>query len=364
VRRKESSLEDKMLRKSYQSMGHGYISRRDFLRISGLSGLGLATCPLGASLAEAVKFDKKLHKVSQSRAGMGTIVSITVLNPSKDHAGEAIAIAFEEIERLTKLINRFDASTPVAQLNRDGFLKGAPPELSSLIKKSMYYHQISNGLFDITVKPVLDLFAKSFKGPKKGPPNEQEITELLGLVDAKRVSLSGKTISFQEDGMGITLDGIAKGFIVDKAVEKLRKRAIKHALLNAGGDIRTIGDKGNNRPWKIAIQDPLKNGNYPALVAITNRSIATSGNYEVFFDKEKVFHHIVNPKTGLSPLINASVSVQAPTAMEADALSTTLFILDPARATRLINSRPHCECFIVTRNQEKIKSTGWQGIGI
>jgi len=228
----------------------------------------------------------------------------------------------------------------------------------------MYYHRISNGLFDITVKPVLDLFAKSFKGPKKGLPNEQEITELLELVDAKRVSLSGKTISFKEDGMGITLDGIAKGFIVDKAVEKLRKRGVKHALLNAGGDIRTIGDKGNNTPWKIAIQDPLKHGNYPALIAITNRSIATSGNYEVFFDKEKVFHHIVNPKTGLSPLTNASVSVQAPTAMEADALSTTLFILDPARATRLINSRPYCECLIVTRNQEKIKSTGWQGIRI
>ena len=100
------------------------------------------------------------------------------------------------------------------------------------------------------------------------------------------------------------------------------------------------------------------------MVAITNRSIATSGNYEVFFDQDKIFHHIVNPKTGLSPLINVSVSVQAPTAMEADALSTTLFILDPARGTRLIDSLPHCQSLIVTRNKKKIKSTGWQGIRI
>jgi len=353
-----------MFRESYQSMWHRYINRRDFLKISGIVGLGLTTCPIGTALAEAVKFDRKLYKVSKSRTGMGTIVSITILDPSKDQAEEAIAIAFEEIERLTKLMSRFDISTPLAQMNCNGFLKEAPPELSFVIKKSMYYHQISNGLFDITVKPVLDLYTNSFRGSKRVLPNDEKIAELLELVDARLISLNGKTISFKKDNMGITLDGIAKGYIVDKAVEKLMKRGIKHALLNAGGDIRAIGDKGNNRPWRIAIQDPLKKKNYPGVVTITNSSIATSGNYEVFFDQEKMLHHIVNPKTGLSPLINISVSVQAPTAMEADALSTTLFILDPARGTRLIDSLPYCQSFIITRNQQKIKSNGWQGIRI
>jgi thiamine biosynthesis lipoprotein len=214
------------------------------------------------------------------------------------------------------------------------------------------------------VKPLLDLFAKSFKDPKKGLPSEEKITELLELVDAELISINGENLLFKKDSMGITLDGIAKGFIVDRAVEKMLQKGIKHALLNAGGDIRTIGDKGNNRPWKIAIEDPLKKKNYPDVVAITNRSIATSGNYEVFFDQDKIFHHIVNPKTGLSPLINVSVSVQAPTAMEADALSTTLFILDPARGTRLVDSLPHCQSLIVARNKKKIKSNGWHGIRI
>ena len=112
------------------------------------------------------------------------------------------------------------------------------------------------------------------------------------------------------------------------------------------------------------LRDPLKKHNYPDVIAITNSSIATSGNYEVFFDREKILHHIVNPKTGLSPLMNASVSVQASTAMEADALSTTLFTLDPITGMRLIQSLPHCEGLIVTRNNTKIKSTGWQGIRI
>jgi len=353
-----------MVKEPYQLREHGYMNRRDFLKISGVAGLGLATCAMGAPLAEAVKFDKKLYKVSKSRIGMGTIVSITVLNPSRDHAEEAMAIAFEEIERLTSVMSRYDASTPVAQLNRDGFLREAPPELCFVIKKSMHYHQISNKLFDITVKPLLDLLVKSCKDPKNVLPHEEDITELLELVDAEHISLNGKTIAFKKDGMEITLDGIAKGFIVDKAVERLMLEGINHGLVNAGGDIRTIGGKGNNRPWKIAIQDPLKKKDYPDIVTITNRSIATSGNYEVFFDQDKVFHHIVNPKTGLSPLINASVSVQAPTAMEADALSTAVFILDPVRGTRLIDSLPYCQSLIVTKNRKKIKSDGWQGIRI
>ena len=353
-----------MLGESHQLTRYGYMNRRDFLKITGLVGLSLVTCPTGASLAEAAKFDRKFYKVSRSRIAMGTIVSITVLDPSTDHAEEAIAVAFEEIERLTKLMSRFNGSTPVAELNRDGFLKGAPPEVSLVMKKSMYYHGISNGLFDITVKPLLDLFARSSEGAKRVLPREEEVTEVLELVDTGLISLDGETIAFRKDGMGITLDGIAKGFIVDKAVEKLIQRGIKHALLNAGGDIRAIGDKGNNRPWRVAIEDPLKNKNYPALVAITNRSIATSGNYEVFFDREKIFHHIVNPRTGLSPLMNVSVTVQAPTAMEADALSTTLFVLDPAHGTRLINARPYCQSLIITRKGEKIKSTGWRDIRI
>ena len=351
-----------MHRESYKCKEHGCMKRRDFLKISGMFGLGMATFPIGIRSAEAVKFDKNLYKVSKSRTGMGTIVSITTFNPSKDHAEESIALAFEEIERLTKIMSRFDSDSPVALLNRDGFCNNVPPELSFVIKKSLQYHQISNGLFDITVKPVLDLLVQSFKDRKMLLQNNENISELLELVNAELISLHGNSMSFKKDGMGITLDGIAKGFIVDKAIEKLMKQGIKHALINAGGDIRTIGDKGNNRPWKIAIEDPLKKKNYPDIVAITNRSIATSGNYEVFFDKEKIFHHIVNPKTGLSPLINASVSVQAPTAIEADALSTTLFTLDPAQGTRLINSIPSCQSLIITRNQQKIKSTNWRGV--
>jgi thiamine biosynthesis lipoprotein len=347
---------------AFQLTEHGDLTRRDFLKISGIVGLGMTTCPIMAPIAEAVKFDKDLYKVSRSRVAMGTIVSMTVLDPSKDRADGAIDLAFQEIERLSGLMSRHDARTPLSHLNRMQVLKDAPPELLFVIEKSLYYHRMSDGFFDITVKPVLDLLEKLGKNSRAVFQTEAEIAQLLKLVDARQISIDGKTVFLKREGMGITLDGIAKGFIVDKAMEQLMQHGIQHALLNAGGDIRTLGDKGNNRPWKVAIEDPLKKGNYPDTVALTNGSIATSGNYEVFFDQEKIFHHIINPKIGVSPPINASVSVTAPTTMEADALSTTLFVLGPSQGLRLINTMPQCESLTVTGNQNKIKSKGWRGL--
>jgi FAD:protein FMN transferase len=351
-----------MSEKSHRIGAYEPITRRGFLRLSGVLGLGLAACPLTASLAEASKFDRQLYKVSQSRPQMGTLVSITVLNDSKDQAYEAIDLSFKEITRLSKLMSRYDPDTPLSQLNRDGFLRGVPQELFFVIRKSVRYYKISHGLFDITVKPLIDMYKQQYQNSGDASIQEQTIHQVLGLVDAGGIIENEDSIAFKKHGMGITLDGIAKGYIVDKAIGIMKEIGIQHALINAGGDIRTIGDKGGKGPWRIAIEDPLKKRNYPDIIGITNSSVATSGNYEVFFDDQKIFHHIVNPKTGLSPVANTSVSVQASTAMEADALSTTLFTLDPTTGIQLIQSLPHCEALIVTRNNTKIKSKGWQGI--
>ncbi|MBW1690591.1 MAG: FAD:protein FMN transferase [Deltaproteobacteria bacterium] len=353
-----------MFKEPYSTAEYQAITRRGFLGLSGVLGLGLAASPIGISLAEAAKFDRHLYKVSRSRPEMGTLTSITVLNYSKDQAYEAIDLAFEEIARLTKLMSRYDVDTPVSQLNRDGYLNGVPPELYFVLRESMRYHEISTGRFDITVKPLIDMYARLSQSSGGISGHEEKIHDLLNLVDARLIVMNESSIAFRKHGMGITLDGIAKGYIVDKAIGVLQTKGIKHALINAGGDIRTLGDKGQNRPWKIAIEDPQKKNDYPDIIAIKNGSVATSGNYEVFYNREKILHHIVNPKTGLSPLMNASLSVQAPTAMEADALSTTLFTLNPIESMRLVQSLPHCEALVVTRNNRKIKSTGWQGIKI
>jgi len=179
-------------------------------------------------------------------------------------------------------------------------------------------------------------------------------------VGAENIIFDGRSIAFRKDGMGITLDGIAKGYIVDKASKVLTSKGIKNHLINAGGDIRTHGHAKGKRPWTIAIQDPQKKRHYPDIIKMNDGAIATSGNYEVYFDRERMFHHIVNPRTGRSPLQTVSSSVIARTTMEADALSTATFIMGPTQAVRFINSRPTTECLLITRKNKILRSAGWK----
>jgi thiamine biosynthesis lipoprotein len=182
---------------------------------------------------------------------------------------------------------------------------------------------------------------------------------VLQLVDAGALSFDGKSIRFQKEGMGITLDGIAKGFIIDRGAEVIKNSGIHHALINAGGDIRAAGGKQDGTPWKVGIQNPDKEGPFLDVVKMANGAVATSGNYEIYFDKEKLYHHIVNPKTGISPRQSSSVTVMASNVMDADALSTTVFVLEPEAGKRFIERMPATECLVLDRHSRRVASKGW-----
>ncbi len=340
------------------------MNRRSFLKLSGLLGLGMASASMVPITAEAVKFNKKMYKVSRTRLAMGTFVSMTLVHPSKDKSEEAIGRAFEEIDRLARLMNRFDERTAVAQLNREGYLKDLPPEIDQVVAKSLHYHKLSQGTFDISVKPVVDLFKETFGGTKKMAPKEKALNQALELVGSNGIELREGSIHFAKPGMGITLDGIAKGYIVDRASEILGGHGARNHLINAGGDIRTMGARADKKPWTVAIQDPSKRKDYPDIIHMNNGAIATSGNYEIYFDREKMFHHIVDPRTGLSPELSSSVSVTALSTMEADALSTSVFVMNPYEGTEFINSLPHCECLVISKGGSQLKSRGWKSAAI
>lgn len=340
----------------------GTMDRRDFLKLSGILGVGLTAAAAIPASAEAVKFDRKLYKVSETRVAMGTFVSMTLLHTSRDQAQAAMGKAFEEMDRLTRDMSRFDQSTAVAQLNREGRLADVPPDMANVVRRALSHHRISNGAFDISVKPVVDLFKNSFSAKRPSPPSEKEMREALELVDASRIQLRGNSILLKKPGMGITLDGIAKGYIVDKASDALSEIGIENYLINAGGDIRTSGRRRDGKPWTIAVQDPHKKHRYPDKIRMTDGAIATSGNYEVYFDREKMFHHIVNPQNGYSPNASSSVSVLASTAMDADALSTSVFVMRPEKGIQFVNSLPGCECLVVKKGNVKMRSAGWKSI--
>ncbi len=333
------------------------MDRRRFLKLSGILGVGFATTGL-LPISESVAFNRKLYKVTKTRPGMGTFVSITLMHPSKAEAEEVIGKAFEEMDRVISLMDRYRPDSPIGVLNKEGRLADLPSDVARVLDRSLYFYGQSNGAFDMTVQPMVDLYKRQFE-TKGLPPSETDLEKVLALVDASAIQFDGKSVRFKKEGMGITLDGIAKGYIIDCAAELIKRHGIKHALINAGGDIRAAGGKENGTPWKVGVQNPDKEGPYLDIVKMNDGAMATSGNYEIYFDEEKLYHHIVNPRTGLSPRQTDSVTVMASSVMDADALSTAVFVLEPDAGKRFIEGIPGTACLILGRDKKRIASKGW-----
>jgi FAD:protein FMN transferase len=335
-------------------------TRRSFLRQSAMLGLGFCAFGMAPLTAQAARLGGDGHALSTTRVMLGTIVHITAVHNSKGLAEEAVGRAYEEIQRLATIFDRHNPNTAISVFNDVGRLGAAPEELVQVMDRALRLNSLSDGAFDVTVAPVVDLFkAKS----SKGSPLEftdDEFALALDLVDSRSITISGKTIRFERKGMVSSLDGIAKGYIVDRASAVLSNHGIQNHLINAGGDIRTRGHNSKGKPWSIAVEDPARQGNYPTVVRMRDGALATSGGYEIYFDREKLYHHIVSPRTGLSPHTAISVTVKADTVLEADALSTAVYVMQPQQGVTFVNELPGRECFVIGNNGANYRSRRWE----
>lgn len=330
-------------------------SRRAVLKGLGLLAGGLALAPtlhvLPALAAPALK------KSTETRLLLGTLVEMTALAPSADQAREAMDHAFADIQRLTAIFSRFDHGAALAVLNAHGRLDHAPQDLLTVLDHSRQLTRQSNGAFDMTIAPVVALLERSH-----GSPDPAELREALELVDASRLRQEAGSLRLDASGMAVTLDGIAKGYIADCAADILRRHGVAHFCLNAGGDIRVQGSpegRPGGRPWRVAIEDPAKHQDYPDVLNLADGAVATSGGYEIFFNAEKSAHHLVDPATGRSPRQIRSVSVQAPTVMQADGLATALSVMPPRQAMALVAMLPRHECLLLTADGGRLSTPGW-----
>src|SRR3989344_2070896 len=205
---------------------------------------------------------KSLTKTEVTKELMGTAVTITVYNDNSTEAKRVIGLAFDEIERIEGLLSSYKNDSEVSLLNKNGFIENPSNELMYNIKKSLYYSELSEGAFDITVQPILDLYTDSFQN-KKMAPTDSEVNDAKKLVSFNNIVIEFKKISFKKDGVKITLGGIAKGYAVDKAVDVLERNGVKHALVDMKSSIRAIGNKGDEE-WAIALQNPRNKNEYIA----------------------------------------------------------------------------------------------------
>ena len=329
-------------------------SRRQALRITAVAGVSVA---LGGGLTRAFLRRAGLRELRETRTQMGTLVTISVVHPDAVAARAMVAETFAVMERLEGLLSRHRKGTPVSRLNRDGVVHDPPPELVEVVQRALEYSSLSRGAFDITIAPLLNVYTSSFS--QSGiPPTDSQVREALSRVDYRRVLLDDDRIALGKSGMAITLDGIAKGYIIDRAVETLRERGADQVLVNAGGDMASVGDGLWGNGWRVAIQHPRDPGRHIGVLRIKGECVATSGDYLQSFTQDRRFHHILDPRTGSPADGVSSVTIVAPTAMSADALSTAIFVLGPEHGATLLSQLDGVEGVVVTKGQDVISSKG------
>ena len=286
---------------------------------------------------------------------MGTTATITVAGSASEDLclKQVLNATFDIISGYDRSFSTFRNDSPVYILNEEKVLENPDPELLYILDKSGYYYNITDGAFDITVQPLLDMWKKAAMGVF---PNASEVNDTRQLVGFDYIVYDQNKVELKQD-MKITLGGIAKGYAIDKAVEYLVQHNVKDALVDIGGDVRAIGQK-KNQQWSVALQNPRNSWDYLSLIYLDDKSVATSGDYERFFVNKSI-HHILNPKTGYSATELISVTVVADTAIDADALATSVFVLGPESGLQLIEDLIDTEALLVTKNKTVLKSSGF-----
>lgn len=332
------------------------ISRRQFLKIvavgSAAAGLALRFDP---SWLEAFDQDRPevVHKTSFL---MGGVVTLTLVGDDPSRAKAAAMAALAKMQRLAGIFTRFDPSSPVSQLNAEGVLRSPDPALVTLLQQADTLSQASQGAFDVSVKPLLDLYQTN---PGRDLPSYSEIRSALKKVDYTKIFVDTHEIGYSMPGMSLTLDGIAKGAVIDGGVKSLREYGFKNVIVEAGGDLLASGSHGLDTPWKIGLRAPrqVENLKLPKL-KVQNMAVATSGDYLQSFVVDHSIHHILDPRQGISSVDLASATVVAPSAVLADALATGIMVAGKQAGLELLKLFSGCEAYLITKDLHTVSSPG------
>ena len=237
-------------------------------------------------------------------------------------AREMIDVIDLELTRLDSLLNYFSDASLVSELNRTSRAR-APGDIISLFTLCDSVSRLTDGLFDITIAPLLE--AWGFYSGDMHMPAAADIERARKLVGYERVTISGDSITL-EPGMRVDLGGIAQGYAADRAADILRQNHVRSAIIDVGGEIVAIGRAPDERPWRVGIKNPRADG-IVETVELEDSAVSTSGDYEKFFLIEgKRYPHIIDPRTGMPAREFASVTVFARDAALGDALSTAALV--------------------------------------
>lgn len=323
-------------------------SRRRFLSASLGGGAIAAVATFGLSTSSLTKVVRMGH-------ALGSAVSLTVLASDEPTANAAIDAALAEIDAVEDALSQYRADSDLCRLNRQGVLRDPDPRLVAVLRHACALSTATSGAFDVTVQPLWDVYDKARRTQRL--PAAAAIAAAQACVDWRKIEIADHEVRLHDPRLRLTLNGIAQGYAADRAGLVLRQHGIEHALLDTG-ELAAHGRQAS-LPWRVGIQHPRVSDAFVALAELDNRALATSGDYATTFSEDMRHNHVLDPATGYSPSELASVSIAAPTAMEADALSTACFVLGIDKALAFLQTRPQCDALFITKDGRMVSTPGF-----
>jgi len=286
---------------------------------------------------------------------MGTMATVKIYGPDEitDKAADKVQDVFQDVQ---DVCNIFDPKSEVARLNATAADKPfrCTQMLWDLLQISRKAYEISDHSFDITVKPLMDVWG--FYRSREMMPSEQEIKNAMKLVGLNKVIFNDKahTVSFPVKGMAFDLGGIAKGFAVDVASDAIKSMGINSGTIDLGGNIYCLPvPPPAKSAYSIAVRNPIKKNEICGAVEVKDQALSTSGNYERYvIIGDKQYTHIIDAKKGIPVADMLAVTVITPKAVDADYLSTSIFINGPEFAEKIRANYPRTSFLVIRRNAE------------
>ena len=282
-------------------------------------------------------------------SALGAQVSIDIFHPDREEAERVVQLCLAEVRRLEGQFSLYQADSAICALNRSGILIAPEPDMVALLRASLQFSDLTGGAVDPTVQPLWQLHSEhlSSEKPNSDGPPAKRMAEALAKVGYSDLRVSEERVSLLRHGAAISLNGIAQGYATDRVVDVLRARGLSTTLVNVG-EIRALGARGDGTPWRVGLADPDRPGALTETVNLVDRAVATTAGAGFRFDPAGRFTHLFDPRTGRSPALYRTVSVMAPTAAEADALSTAFSLMPAARIGDIATARPGVQARLVT----------------
>ncbi len=305
--------------------------------------------------------EEKQSTYTRDIFAMDTYINCQILAGNQDIAEEGLDRVEEAFLEIDNLTNRFDPNSELSLVNKNAGLAAVKvsPDLLAMVETALEWSDRTEGAFNILIGSAMNLWGFGSETPRV--PTEEQIAEALLTMDYHEIILDTEKASLflPEKGMVMDLGGVAKGYATDKAVTALKELGIENAIINAGGNVYTLGTRGDGNCWRIGVQDPRDPEAIVAVLEVSDFALVSSGDYQRYFEIEGIrYHHILDPFTAYPSRASAGTTVVMESAAVADILSTALFIKGPGEGITLAESLVEVEAAMIISGDGTIHGTG------